>query len=520
MNSNLVQDNRTDPQRDIFETFSTMAIRQSILVLPLVLCHLVQPAPMAHTEPSYKSDPDGRGTITLLWSCTLTFGLCIWTAIHPNVIPWPGFWEKVFYKLSWMICAIFFPEFIVYAAACQLIQARRIRRHWNGAFEDFQDGSVKSWLGISGAFFVVMGGFVIQGDKNPRTASPSQEAGSNISSSSSEKQGLITTICPTGFIKLLETGILHEGIENGNLTEAHFASRNIEDKGKADGVAKLLVMIQILWMVAQCIGRKIAGLPVVLLEIHVLTQILFSTIIYMCWWSKPLDVGEPIALSLDAVQLANVGIVVQAEGFSPYQPYQLYPLVKVEDTRQGILNRLLYRVVDDIAASIVAIDKDFVFEISATIMGMISGGIHAAAWNHHFPTGIEQLLWRVASIGIGSTPLLICLMSYGLGGEVHVQWLFYELQFEDKLTFRHMVEIFPRIVYHRKPRGVPKEKSLGFSNRIPPWARFLHLGVIVLAMIGYLFSVLYLTVESYVSVRNLPEGAFATVEWSDFFPHL
>ena len=413
------------------------------------------------------------------------------------------------------MCAIFLPEFIVYTAACQLSQARRIHRDWKDAFETFQDGSVKSWLGMSGAFFVVMGGFVIQ-RTNPRTASPSQEARSN-ASSSGEENGSTITICPLGFRKLLEKEIQHEGIKKGNLTEAQFASRNIEDKGKADGVAKFLVMIQILWMVVQCIGRKITGLPLTLLEIHVLAQILFSTIIYLCWWSKPLDVGEPIALSLDAVRLSNVGIVVQAEGFSPYQPY---PLVKAEDTRQGILIRLFYRVVDDIAASIVAIDKDFIFEISATIMGMVSGGIHAAAWNHHFPTGIEQLLWRVASIGIGSAPLLICLMSYGLGGEVHIQWIFYELQFEDKPTFHHMVEIFPRIVYHRKPGGVPKEKSLGFSNRIPPWARFLHLGVIVLAMIGYLFSVLYLTVESYVSVRNLPEGAFATVEWSDFFPHL
>ncbi|PLN80806.1 hypothetical protein BDW42DRAFT_201052 [Aspergillus taichungensis] len=473
-----------------------MEIRQSILVLLL---------------PSYKSDPDGRGTITLLWSCTLTFGLCIWTAIHPDVVPWPGFWNKVVYKLAWMLCAILLPEFIVFCAACQLMQARRIHQHWNEAFKNFP--AVKSWLGMSGAFFVVMGGFVIQEDPKPRTASPPQEAGSNDSSSSSEEKGSTITICPIGFLKLLEKKIVHEGIQKGNLTEAQFASRNIEDKGKADGIAKFLVMIQILWMVVQCIGRKITGLPVVLLEIHVLTQIFFSTISYLCWWNKPLDVGEPIALPLDRARLSAAGIVAP-KGFSPY------PLLKTESTRQGTLTRMLYRMGDDFVGSFLVINKDDNFEISATILGMISGGIHAAAWNTHFPTGIEQLLWRVAFIGIGSMPLLLCFLVYGLGGEVYVQWIFYELQFIDKPIHHVVAAILHNAVERRKPDGVPDEKNLGFSERIPLWARYLHLGVIWLIAFGYLFSVLYLTVESFVSVRSLPEGAYATLEWSDFFPHL
>ena len=36
----------------------------------------------------------------------------------------------------------------------------------------------------------------------------------------------------------------------------------------------------------------------------------------------------------------------------------------------------------------------------------------------------------------------------------------------------------------------------------------------------YTVCVGYLTVESYVSMRSLPKGGFATIEWTDFFPHI
>lgn len=413
--------------------------------------------------------------------------------------------------------AILFPEFIVCCAVSQLVQARRIRRCWEDKFKDFDNESVKSWLGMSGAFFVVMGGFVVQDEKKPKTATSKESARRDVSSSSSSKEeekDVTTTICLEGFKALLESGILSEGIKEGTFTEAHFASCNIEDKGKADGITKFLVVIQILWMAVQCIGRKANGLPVTLLEIHVLTQILFSTITYFSWWNKPLDVAEPIVLSLDAARLLEAGIVARQERYS------LNPMLNIEHTRQGGIIRMFYRTAYDLLASFVVIDKADKFEISATILGLLSCGIHAAAWNFHFPTEIERLLWRIASIGIGSMPLLLCLTVYGLGGEVYCQWTFYDLHYRGKPIHRALLQAWKRGVDGDRPEGAPENKKFGSSKRLPPWASFLHYGVAAVFAFGYFLSVLYLTIESFVSVRSLPKGAYSTVEWSDFFPHI
>jgi hypothetical protein len=42
----------------------------------------------------------------------------------------------------------------------------------------------------------------------------------------------------------------------------------ITDRSKADILAKGLVCLQVLWMLIQCIARKIAGYPLTILELH------------------------------------------------------------------------------------------------------------------------------------------------------------------------------------------------------------------------------------------------------------
>lgn len=73
--------------------------------------------------------PKTRGSWSLVYSCVFTIGLCIWTAIHPNV-PGPndGRWRILARKVKWALCALIAPEFVLAVAMQQLYRAWRLRR--------------------------------------------------------------------------------------------------------------------------------------------------------------------------------------------------------------------------------------------------------------------------------------------------------------------------------------------------------------------------------------------------------
>jgi hypothetical protein len=96
-------------------------------------------------------------------------------------------------------------------------------------------------------------------------------------------------VTPTGFIKYMEKGLIHEG---------SFDKAALTDKGKASTIGKLLTGGQAFWLVVASISRWRAELPLTLLEIHVLIHVVRTLLIYAFWWNKPLDTCEPIRIRL------------------------------------------------------------------------------------------------------------------------------------------------------------------------------------------------------------------------------
>ncbi|KAB8228768.1 uncharacterized protein BDW43DRAFT_322766 [Aspergillus alliaceus] len=419
----------------------------------------------------------------LLLSCTSTFGLCIWTAVHSDVVPVKQRRARVYYKLSLMLFAALVPEFVLYFAVAQRIRARKICGAWRSAWEnqpEYQD-----WLQTSGAFFAVMGGFVVKVNEQ------------------SEGLDLVTTIRPSGFEKLLEHETFKDLIRKKVLTQAQLGHQNIEDKGKASDIAKLVVAIQILWMVVQCIGRKATGLPVTLLEAHILIQILYSVIAYFCWWEKPLDIGEPIALSLDSNLLSLLGHDVNAEGTGYFR--KQYFITERRDRCEFL--RMSARAAYDIGANYPSN-----IHVWATIMAIINGVLHATVWNSHFPTSTERLLWRISALGLGAFPLALCLAVWEKDIEQYVMRGVYDLRFADG----HMVTYWSKAIVTMlrcaaegdEIEDAPDEHSSKHSNKwpagLPIWSRFLVVGIMPLGRVG---------------VRSLPAGAYSTPRWSNLFPH-
>jgi hypothetical protein len=77
--------------------------------------------------PTWVAEPPYRGTWGILYSCTVTLGLCVYTAIHLNI---PARDDTVITiwlrKLKWMFIALIAPEIVLYTAWAQWYEARKI----------------------------------------------------------------------------------------------------------------------------------------------------------------------------------------------------------------------------------------------------------------------------------------------------------------------------------------------------------------------------------------------------------
>ena len=287
----------------------------------LVMLHTVPAAPtqnLAHlrteTAPSWVADADNRGTWNLLYSCVFTLALCVWTAIHLNV---PAAGEsrqrQFFRKAQWVIAAIFAPELAVFTAWQQWSWARQIRDELQASmanakkkvdsefattergYEDQRHISCSqpseiacegttdkpmripythqakisshTSFSLTYGFYVVMGGLVVD-------VSDIHDKFSRL------------TVTPAGVLHLARLGLFE-----------HISDNDIGDKSKADWLSKGLVILQVTWMILQCISRRAAGYPLSPLEVHTLVHAGCALFMYTLWFKKPLDVKEPTVIN-------------------------------------------------------------------------------------------------------------------------------------------------------------------------------------------------------------------------------
>lgn len=109
---------------------SSFYILQSTGVLALPVTNITA----LHNDiaPGWVSGPKERGTWQILYSCSFTLLLCVYTAIHLNI---PAKDETILRlwlrKTKWVIVAIFGPELVVYTAFEQWFLARNFLKELN-----------------------------------------------------------------------------------------------------------------------------------------------------------------------------------------------------------------------------------------------------------------------------------------------------------------------------------------------------------------------------------------------------
>ncbi|RPB10214.1 hypothetical protein P167DRAFT_491404, partial [Morchella conica CCBAS932] len=201
-------------------------------------------------------EPRGRGTVGVILSSVATTLLCLWISVHPNILANSNPVAQTKYNLSWMALSLLFPEIMMLCSFGQWRKARRLQAMWVERFPVTKE--CPDSLGMEGAFFVLAGGFLVK-----------------------EGEGYKTVLTPLGF---------EHYVRSGQIDAKSFDRRQITDKGKASSMAKALVLCQATWFLYQCIRRGSEGLPITILEVHIITQVLFMFVLYFFWWQKPLSV--------------------------------------------------------------------------------------------------------------------------------------------------------------------------------------------------------------------------------------
>jgi hypothetical protein len=235
--------------------------------------------------------PDGRGTVNLLTSCLLTFGLCVWSAmcldIPPRRVSQVRLWLLY---VKWSMIGALGPELVVYVAWRQLNSARTLQREVQKALAASKDEQAEDekkastwkpegdWSQVHG-FYGGMGGYVFDLEKSrpPELASCIPDLHR-------------LTLTARGVALLAKCGLLPE-----------ISREEIQDKNKADHLAKTVVCVQAAWFSVQTIGRACQHLPVTLLEINTLAHVVCALLVYLLWWNKPSMVYEPTYLIGDWV---------------------------------------------------------------------------------------------------------------------------------------------------------------------------------------------------------------------------
>lgn len=415
------------------------------------------------------SQPNGRGTLDILLSCLFTVFLCTWTALHLNLpAPHETYWQQFRRKCRWTVQTVMAPEFVLGFASGQKVEAQRSVREFK------RHGY--PWT-IRHGFYANMGGFHLKTPDNERTF-------------------------PINAKHLLYL------VQNDHIPFPTINAKDIWDKSKADGFQKLFTCLQTGWFIIQCLGRAVQKLPITTFELTTLGFVFCTLIMYYQWANKPLDVERPTIITTTS----SIADIHRKAGDAVKEPWHQTPLDFVDDLspswlidaqphlrfQRGPPERPLPRFTNDrfpvIGASFDAILLLFV--------SMIYCCLHFVAWNFSFPTNIERTLWRVSSVAMVGTALVFWVCETIQDGfRVHRWERWYKRMFPKKAD----------IVMRRQATPEERQKALF----IPVWEVIVMLPVTLI----YSLARTYIVVEIFSSLRSLPQGAFASVEWSSFIPH-
>jgi hypothetical protein len=274
------------------------------------------------------------------------------------------------------------------------------------------------------------------------------------------------------FVRILEMA----DVQNHKLeTIIHYTTEgDLKDRGKSDGIAKAIVILQTLWFVAQCIARGFRQLPLTELEIVTLAYAIMNSFIYVFWWDKPRDVGCPIRIYEDV----RTSYTPEEEWDSGLLGILERVYMYVVGNQDGYVLLSQKRKVPIFWSSMYGKDDAAVpgALLGPSFLGMVFGAIHFIAWWHGFPSHAEFILWRMSCIALVAIPLFSTI-ACGSG-------------------------------------------AVDVNSRLLEMICITAMVLLMLSAWLYIVARVATIVIAFTALRSLPPEALLVVDWTTFIPHI
>ena len=257
--------------------------------------------PLEPGRVGFQADSGGRSTMSIVSQCLATLFICVITAVHFNIHPRPAkrgsFWTELrsggwviwVWKIGAWVLALLAVEFFAGLAIEDLLIARRDVRL-------MRERGYRGWT-LQMSFFARMGGF----DTEEGTARTGID--------------LVNMLNRRGATSPATLNL--EAIED-----------DISDKTKADGLAKLLAVLQISRFLIGTLARRVKRLPISPLEYVTCSYVLCAMAVYGFWFHKPCGAELPIRLTPNSIYLSPSGHM-EAQG--PRSPLSSTRVVVIGD---------------------------------------------------------------------------------------------------------------------------------------------------------------------------------------------
>ncbi|KIM21298.1 hypothetical protein M408DRAFT_109226 [Serendipita vermifera MAFF 305830] len=417
-----------------------------------------------------------RSLANIVGSCLSTIFLCTWVAVHPNIHfraekenqrwiekwLWEPLHEIVTYKLPLFLWALLVPEYILSWAVRQYLQAGVISKQ------------VPRWTRTHG-HFMIMGGFHLFRLPADAPSIPlplkSSESSSLVIPTGDHLREDEIPVCPLKF----------EDIPIDILKIIAPTETELKDRGKSDDLTKIIVLVQTLWFVIQCIARGTQSLPLTELEVVTLAYATLNLFIYVFWWDKPRNVECPIRIYKTSAASheesgetagkwgddLGVGWIEKIVGY----------IVGIQDHYVTMSEK---RSIPMFWSGRIKTSLQFPGGIGPSILGSAFGAIHCIAWSSEFPSRSELVIWRISCVAMITVPL--------------------------------MVTIICAVAVANERKEIP-DAWMAFILGIP----FV---ILLLSVWLYIASRMATLVVAFTALRSLPPAAYTTVDWTTFIPHI